>query len=42
MAEEAGLKGYKLLLNVNKEGGQMVFHIHMHLLGGGNIKIAEC
>jgi histidine triad (HIT) family protein len=22
MAEEAGLKGYKLLLNVNKEGGQ--------------------
>jgi len=42
IADEAGLKGYKLLINVNKEGGQVVFHVHMHLLGGRHIHIAEC
>ena len=26
--------GYKLLFNVEKGGGQLVFHLHMHLLGG--------
>lgn len=34
MAEIEHLAGYKLALNVNKEGGQEVFHIHLHLLGG--------
>ncbi len=27
-------RGYRLALNVNREGGQSVPHIHMHLLGG--------
>ncbi len=27
-------KGYRLLFNCNREGGQDVFHIHLHLLGG--------
>ncbi len=27
-------RGYRLVLNCNREGGQMVFHIHLHLLGG--------
>lgn len=27
-------KGYRLVLNCKEHGGQMVFHIHMHLLGG--------
>lgn len=26
--------GYRLILNCNRGGGQMVFHIHLHLLGG--------
>lgn len=33
VAQEQGLAGYKLLWNVNKEGGQVVFHIHLHILG---------
>ncbi len=27
-------KGYRLVMNCNEDGGQTVFHIHMHLLGG--------
>ena len=26
--------GYRVVMNCNKHGGQMVFHIHLHLLGG--------
>lgn len=26
--------GYRLVMNCNADGGQSVFHIHMHLLGG--------
>ncbi|PMB54402.1 histidine triad nucleotide-binding protein [Coxiella endosymbiont of Rhipicephalus microplus] len=26
--------GYRLVLNCNKIGGQAVYHIHLHLLGG--------
>lgn len=26
--------GYRLLFNCNQAGGQMVYHIHLHLLGG--------
>ena len=31
---ENNIKGYKLIWNVNKEGGQVVFHIHLHILAG--------
>lgn len=27
-------KGYRLIINCNKDGGQEVFYTHMHLLGG--------
>ena len=33
-AELLGLTGYKLVFNVGPEGGQIVGHIHLHILGG--------
>jgi len=29
--------GFRLMLNTNADGGQEVFHVHMHLLGGEDI-----
>ena len=26
--------GYRLVFNVNSDGGQTVYHIHLHILGG--------
>ena len=26
--------GWRSVVNVNREGGQLVFHVHMHCLGG--------
>jgi len=36
MAKQLGIAddGYRLMMNCNEHGGQEVFHIHMHLLGG--------
>ncbi len=34
LAEQRHLEGYKLIYNVGKKGGQIVFHLHLHLLGG--------
>jgi len=36
MAKEAGVaqSGYKLLFNVERGGGQVIFHVHLHLMGG--------
>lgn len=34
LAEKIGLKGYKLVFNVGREGGQLIDHLHLHLLGG--------
>jgi histidine triad (HIT) family protein len=32
--ESIAASGYRLVINCNREGGQEVFHIHLHLLGG--------
>ncbi len=36
IAEQEGIAedGYRLIINCNRHGGQEVYHIHMHLLGG--------
>jgi histidine triad (HIT) family protein len=36
IAEAEGIaeSGYRLLVNCNRDGGQEVYHLHMHILGG--------
>ncbi|HEX4627880.1 MAG TPA: histidine triad nucleotide-binding protein [Gemmatimonadales bacterium] len=36
VARDAGLadRGYRVVLNTNPDGGQTVFHLHLHILGG--------
>lgn len=34
LAKEQGLAGFKTLINTGREGGQEVFHLHMHVFGG--------
>ena len=36
LAAEEGIaeNGYRLLINCNAHGGQEVFHLHLHLIGG--------
>ena len=36
IAQQQGIAedGYRLIVNCNQHGGQEVFHLHMHLVGG--------
>lgn len=36
LAKEEGIaeNGFRLIINCNEHGGQEVYHVHMHLLGG--------
>src|SRR5262245_15687918 len=36
LAKEGGISegGYRTVFNTNREAGQTVFHIHLHLVGG--------
>ena len=38
-AREIGIadSGYRLVMNTNGDGGQTVFHLHLHLLGGRHL-----
>jgi histidine triad (HIT) family protein len=38
LAADHGLPGYRVAMNVNREGGQVVFHAHLHVLGGRPLK----
>lgn len=33
-SEKIAASGYRTVVNTNRDGGQTVFHLHMHLLGG--------
>ena len=41
IAKDEGIadNGYRVILNVNNDGGQEVFHIHYHILGGEKIGV---
>ncbi|MBU1208327.1 MAG: HIT domain-containing protein [Proteobacteria bacterium] len=35
MAEQHGVQsGYRLMINTGREAGQVVYHLHMHFMGG--------
>jgi histidine triad (HIT) family protein len=34
IAGDHGYSGYRCVVNTNKEGGQVVFHVHLHVLAG--------
>lgn len=36
LAEQEGIaeSGYRLIINCNEDGGQEVYHLHLHLIGG--------
>ncbi len=40
IAKQEGVaeKGYRTVMNCNSEGGQSVYHIHLHLLAGRNMQ----
>lgn len=35
---EVDQSGYRLVFNVNRGGGQIIFHIHVHLIGGWHLE----
>lgn len=35
--EKINKSGYRLIINCNSDGGQEIYHLHMHLLGGKNL-----
>jgi histidine triad (HIT) family protein len=41
IAEQQGISksGYKIVTNIGEDGGQVVPHLHFHLLGGEKIKV---
>jgi histidine triad (HIT) family protein len=40
VAEQEGIahSGYRLIVNTGRSAGQVVFHLHLHVLGGGPMK----
>ena len=44
LAREEGISesGYRLVISCGEEGGQLVPHLHMHLLGGRRLSSALC
>ena len=42
LAREAGFaeSGYRTVLNCNRGAGQTIFHLHLHVIGGGRFQLA--
>jgi histidine triad (HIT) family protein len=40
IAAQAGLPGYRVAMNVQGAGGQVIFHVHLHVLGGRPLSAA--
>lgn len=39
VADQLGLeKGYRVVINTGEDGGQTVYHLHLHILGGRFMK----
>jgi histidine triad (HIT) family protein len=40
LAREFGIaeKGFRIVTNCNREGGQIIFHLHYHLIGGEELR----
>lgn len=36
LAKQQGLAGFRTMINTGKEGGQEVFHLHVHVFGGSD------
>ena len=42
LAQQFGIQtGYRLMMNNGREAGQVVYHLHMHLMGGWGRKSAK-
>ena len=41
VAREAGLADYRVVVNVGPDGGQTIFHLHWHVLGGKITRMPE-
>lgn len=38
LAKEQGLEaGFRTVINTGRGGGQEIFHLHVHVIGGGNL-----
>lgn len=44
LAEQLGVKekGFRIVINTGKEGGQSVNHLHIHLIGGKELGWPPC
>jgi histidine triad (HIT) family protein len=40
LAAQQGIaeNGYRLIINTGRDGGQAVFHLHLHLIGGQRLR----
>ena len=40
IAEQEGIsdKGYRLIINTGPHGGQVIYHLHLHLIGGQHMR----